>query len=102
MVLRVVPVPGDEGDLRPSCPPFLGVLARAKRAEKRLPTSDEGSEPELRSGGSGTSSGRLGCRMPAHRPIKRSTLSHILKHARLTIERFERLPGGDLPWACNP
>ncbi|MDQ7840820.1 MAG: type II toxin-antitoxin system HicA family toxin [bacterium] len=29
--------------------------------------------------------------VPAHRPIKRSTLSHILKHARLTVEQFERL-----------
>lgn len=29
--------------------------------------------------------------VPAHRPIKRSTLSHILKHARLTGEQFERL-----------
>ncbi|GIV04255.1 MAG: hypothetical protein KatS3mg077_2129 [Candidatus Binatia bacterium] len=29
--------------------------------------------------------------VPAHRPIKRSTLSHILKQARLTVEQFERL-----------
>jgi predicted RNA binding protein YcfA (HicA-like mRNA interferase family) len=29
--------------------------------------------------------------VPAHRPIKRSTLSHILKHARLSVEQFERL-----------
>ena len=29
--------------------------------------------------------------VPAHRPIKRSTLSHILKHARLTVDEFERL-----------
>lgn len=26
--------------------------------------------------------------IPAHRPIKRSTLAHILKHARLTIAEF--------------
>ncbi len=26
--------------------------------------------------------------VPAHRPIKRSTLSHILKQARLTAEEF--------------
>ena len=26
--------------------------------------------------------------VPAHRPVKRSTLSHILKQARLDIERF--------------
>ncbi len=26
--------------------------------------------------------------VPAHRPIKRTTLSHILKQARLTIEEF--------------
>jgi len=29
--------------------------------------------------------------IPAHRPIKRSTLSHILKQARLTVEEFEAL-----------
>ena len=29
--------------------------------------------------------------VPAHRPIKRSTLSHILKQARLTVEEFEDL-----------
>ena len=29
--------------------------------------------------------------VPAHRPIKRSTLSHILKQARLAVEHFERL-----------
>ncbi|MBM3161734.1 MAG: type II toxin-antitoxin system HicA family toxin [Chlorobi bacterium] len=26
--------------------------------------------------------------IPAHRPIKRSTLSHILKQARIDIDRF--------------
>ena len=29
--------------------------------------------------------------VPAHRPIKRSTLSHILKDAQLTVERFNDL-----------
>lgn len=29
--------------------------------------------------------------VPAHRPIKRSTLSHILKQARLTVEEFLEL-----------
>ena len=29
--------------------------------------------------------------VPAHRPIKRTTLSHILKQARLTIEEFDGL-----------
>jgi predicted RNA binding protein YcfA (HicA-like mRNA interferase family) len=29
--------------------------------------------------------------VPAHRPIKRSTLSHILKQARLTADQFLRL-----------
>lgn len=29
--------------------------------------------------------------VPAHRPIKRSTLSHILKQARLSVEEFEKL-----------
>jgi len=29
--------------------------------------------------------------VPAHRPIKRSTLSHILKQARLTVDEFLEL-----------
>jgi predicted RNA binding protein YcfA (HicA-like mRNA interferase family) len=29
--------------------------------------------------------------IPAHRPVKRSTLSHILKQARLTVDEFLRL-----------
>lgn len=29
--------------------------------------------------------------VPAHRPIKRSTLSHILKQARLSADRFIEL-----------
>ena len=29
--------------------------------------------------------------VPAHRPIKRSTLSHILKQARLSVEEFKEL-----------
>ena len=29
--------------------------------------------------------------VPAHRPIKRSTLSHILKQARLTVEELNKL-----------
>ena len=29
--------------------------------------------------------------VPAHRPIKRSTLSYILKQARLTVDEFQLL-----------
>jgi predicted RNA binding protein YcfA (HicA-like mRNA interferase family) len=29
--------------------------------------------------------------LPAHRPIKRSTLSHILKQAHLSVEQFDEL-----------
>ena len=29
--------------------------------------------------------------VPAHRPIKRSTLSHILKQARLTVDELNKL-----------
>ena len=29
--------------------------------------------------------------VPAHRPVKRSTLAHILKQARLDIESFQKL-----------
>ncbi len=29
--------------------------------------------------------------VPAHKPIKRSTLAHLLKAARLTVEQFNEL-----------
>ena len=29
--------------------------------------------------------------VPAHKPVKASTLSHILKHAGLTLDEFEKL-----------
>jgi predicted RNA binding protein YcfA (HicA-like mRNA interferase family) len=29
--------------------------------------------------------------VPAHSPVKRSTLSHILKQAKLTVEQFSEL-----------
>jgi predicted RNA binding protein YcfA (HicA-like mRNA interferase family) len=29
--------------------------------------------------------------VPAHRPVKRSTLSHIIKQARLTVDDFLKL-----------
>jgi predicted RNA binding protein YcfA (HicA-like mRNA interferase family) len=29
--------------------------------------------------------------VPAHRPINRSTLSHILKQAKISVEEFENL-----------
>jgi predicted RNA binding protein YcfA (HicA-like mRNA interferase family) len=33
--------------------------------------------------------------VPAHRPIKRSTLSHILKRARMDVEAFNKLLSAD-------
>jgi predicted RNA binding protein YcfA (HicA-like mRNA interferase family) len=29
--------------------------------------------------------------VPAHRPVKRSTLAHVLKQARLTVDQFLKL-----------
>lgn len=38
-----------------------------------------------------TSEETLKLTVPAHRPIKRSTLSHILKQARLDVDKFKQL-----------
>lgn len=38
-----------------------------------------------------TSTELLKLTVPGHRPIKRSTLSHILKQAKLTVEEFNGL-----------
>lgn len=35
-----------------------------------------------------TREGTMKLTVPAHRPIKRSTLSHILKQAGITVEQF--------------
>jgi predicted RNA binding protein YcfA (HicA-like mRNA interferase family) len=36
-----------------------------------------------------SSDGVLKITIPAHKPIKRSTLSHILKQARMTVEELQ-------------
>ncbi len=36
-----------------------------------------------------SSDGVLKLTIPAHKPIKRSTLSHILKQARMSVEEFQ-------------
>jgi predicted RNA binding protein YcfA (HicA-like mRNA interferase family) len=38
-----------------------------------------------------TSTETLKLTVPAHRPVKRSTLAHILKQARLSVDDFQRL-----------
>ncbi|NLF07694.1 MAG: addiction module toxin, HicA family [Pirellulaceae bacterium] len=38
-----------------------------------------------------TSSETLKLTIPAHRPVKRTTLAHILKQARLSLDDFYRL-----------
>jgi predicted RNA binding protein YcfA (HicA-like mRNA interferase family) len=38
-----------------------------------------------------TSSETLKLTVPAHKPVKRSTLSHILKQARLGVDEFLKL-----------
>ncbi len=38
-----------------------------------------------------TKDGTLKLTVPAHRPIKRSTLSHILKQAKLSVEELNEL-----------
>jgi predicted RNA binding protein YcfA (HicA-like mRNA interferase family) len=38
-----------------------------------------------------TSTETLKLTVPAHRPIKRSTLSHILKYANLSVEDFLKI-----------
>ncbi len=38
-----------------------------------------------------TSRETLKLTIPAHRPIKRSTLAHILKNAKLPVEQFDEL-----------
>ena len=38
-----------------------------------------------------SSSGTLKLTVPAHRPVKRSTLAHILKQADLSVDRFLKL-----------
>ena len=86
--------------------------SRQRTASSRNSCCEEGSQPLVHGDRTGVAEGRMeGCpsagshlrlqkrvrnevsklTVPAHRPVKRSTLAHILKQARLDIEQFLEL-----------
>jgi len=67
--------------------PYERVLAALKR-DGWVVVRQRGSHIRLQKQ---SRSERLKIMVPAHRPIKRSTLSHILKQAHLSIEEFQEL-----------
>jgi predicted RNA binding protein YcfA (HicA-like mRNA interferase family) len=64
------------------------AVIRALRRDGWLVVRQRGSHIRLQKS---TADGTLKLVVPAHRPIKRSTLAHILKQARLTTERLLNL-----------
>lgn len=64
------------------------VVVRALRRGSWVVVRQRGSHIRLQKH---TANETLKLTVPAHRPIKRSTLSHILKHARLSVDEFEKL-----------
>jgi predicted RNA binding protein YcfA (HicA-like mRNA interferase family) len=63
-------------------------VIRALRRDGWVVVRQKGSHIRLHKS---TQEGLLKITVPAHRPIKRSTLSHILKHAQITTEDFLKL-----------
>jgi predicted RNA binding protein YcfA (HicA-like mRNA interferase family) len=55
---------------------------------RRVAVGQKGSDIRLQKN---TPTETLKLTVPTHRPIKRSTLSHILKQAKLTPEDFDKL-----------
>lgn len=64
------------------------VVIRALRRDGWVIVCQRGSHIRLQKH---TAAEPLKVTVPAHRPIKRSTLSHLLKHARLSVEEFNAL-----------
>ena len=64
------------------------VVVRALRRGGWVIVRERGSHIRLQKH---TPADTLKVTVPAHRPIKRSTLSHLLKHARLSVEEFNAL-----------
>jgi predicted RNA binding protein YcfA (HicA-like mRNA interferase family) len=63
-------------------------IIRALRRDGWIVVRQKGSHIRLQKV---TSDETLKLTLPAHRPIKRSTLSHILKQARLSVEKLNEL-----------
>jgi predicted RNA binding protein YcfA (HicA-like mRNA interferase family) len=66
----------------------FGQVINALRRDGWLVVRQRGSHIRLQKR---TAEGTLKLMVPAHRPIKRSTLSHILKQARLDLAVFLEL-----------
>lgn len=64
------------------------VVIRALRRNGWIVIRQKGSHIRLQKS---TLEGTLKITVPAHRPIKRSTLSHIIKQARLPMDKFKAL-----------
>ena len=63
-------------------------VIRALRRDGWVVVRQKGSHIRLHKS---TPEGLLKLTVPAHRPIKRSTLAHVLKHAKLSAEDFLKL-----------
>jgi predicted RNA binding protein YcfA (HicA-like mRNA interferase family) len=64
--------------------PYTAILSALQRAGFRV-VRQKGSHIRLEKE---TADGTTKLTVPAHRPVKRSTLQHILKDAGLTVEEF--------------
>lgn len=65
-----------------------GKLIRALKRDGWLVVRQRGSHIRLQKN---TADEVLKLTVPAHKPIKRTTLAHILKQARLSVDRLQEL-----------
>ena len=80
MKIKVVLEPSDEGGYTAYVPSLPGCISEGEDVQDALANISEAIALYLEP-----------TTVPAHRPIKRSTLAHILKQARLDVESFLQL-----------
>ena len=80
MKLAVILEPSEEGGFTALVPALPGCISEGKSRKEALKNIREAIQLYLEP-----------VTVPAHRPILRSTPSHILKQARLSVDQFLRL-----------
>ena len=101
MKLKVILEPSDEGGFTVYVPSLPGCISEGNTLEEAMQNIREAIDPlsgrvDRQKGShirlSKVAEGRMRkLTIPAHRPVKRSTLAKIIKQANLTIDEFLRL-----------
>lgn len=90
MQLRVLLEPSEDGGYTVSVPSLPGCISEGDTREEALANIREAIELYLEPVDlqKHTADETLEVIVPAHQPVKRSTLAHILKQAQLSVDEF--------------